>query len=424
MGSLIAPVSSLLGGMAILLLGAGLQGTLIGLRAHLEGFPVEVTGLIMSVYFGGYIVGYFFSPSIVRRVGHIRAYAAFTAVASAVVLLYPLFIDAPAWFALRLVSGVCFAGIYMVAESWLNGVSENATRGVILGLYMMVNLTALAGGQLLLTLYDPSGFKLFLVISVLISLGLVPVALTRNRAPEIVAPSSLPLRGLYRVSPLGVVGCFATGLALGAFWGVGPLFATALGFAASGVAYFMSLTIVGGMVMQWPIGWVSDYLDRRFVIIGATFTVTAISALLAIIRHPPLGLELVLAFLFGGFSFSLYSLCVAHANDFIADADKVAASSGLLLVYGVGAAIGPFAASASMRAIGPEGMFVFIAVASLTVGSFAAYRMRIRAPAPPEERGTFVPLPRTSPVVLALHPDAEPALDGEQGPVPVGDTAK
>jgi len=414
MGSLLAPVSSLLGGMAILLLGAGLQGTLIGLRAHLEGFAVEVTGLIMSVYFAGYILGYFIAPSIVRRVGHIRAYAAFTAVASAVVLVYPMFVAPAAWFMLRLISGVCFAGIYMVAESWLNGVTENATRGVILGLYMMVNLTALAAGQLLLTLYDPSGFKLFLIVSVLISLGLVPVALTRNRAPEIVAPSSLPLRALYAVSPLGVVGCFATGLALGAFWGVGPLFAAGLGLAASGVAFFMSLTIVGGMVMQWPIGWASDCFDRRYVIIGATFTVTVISALLAIIRHPPLGLELSLAFLFGGFSFALYSLCVAHANDFIADADKVAASSGLLLVYGVGAAIGPFAASATMRGMGPEGLFVFVAVASLAVGSFAAHRMRIRSPAPVEERGKFVPLPRTSPVVMALHPEG-PVADGETG---------
>jgi len=408
MGSLIAPVFSLLSGIGILLLGAGLQGTLVAVRAHAEAFSVAATGLIMSVYYAGYIVGYFVSPAIVRRVGHIRAYSALTAIASAIVLLYPIFVDVPVWFVLRLVSGICFAGIYMVVESWLNGVTTNATRGTILGLYMMVNLGALAAGQLLLMVYDPAGFQLFLVASALVSIGLVPVALTRHAAPAITAPGALPPAKLYAASPLGVIGCFATGLSLGAFWGVGPLYAVGIGIPAAGVALFMSITILGGMVLQWPIGWLSDRVDRRRVIVGVTFGIAAISTALAAMSHLRLGAELALALLFGGFAFSLYSLCVAHANDYIADEDKVAASSGLLLVYGTGAAIGPFSASLLMRAIGPEGLFVFAATASLAVGLFGAYRMGVRASAPVEEQSKFVPLPRTSPVVLALDPRAEP----------------
>ena len=416
MRSVIAPVSSLLFGIAILFLGAGLQGTLLGVRAHLESFPIEVTGLIMSVYYAGYIVGYFLSPAITHRVGHIRAYSAFTAVASAVALLYPIVVDPAAWFVLRLISGICFAGIYMVVEGWLNGTTANSTRGTILALYMMVNLGALAAGQLLLMLYDPAGFQLFLISSALVSIGLVPVALTKNPAPTLVRPQALPLRDLYAASPLGVVGCFVIGLTLGAFWGVGPLFAVGVGTPASGVAMFMSATILGGMLLQWPIGWLSDRVDRRGVIVAASFAVCALSGGLALTAHPQLGRQLVLAVLFGGFAFSLYSLCVSHANDFLSDDDRVAASSGLLLVYGIGAAIGPFSAAASMRALGPPGLFVFTAAASLIVGVFAVYRMTVRAPASPEDRSRFVPLPRTSPVVLALDPRAEQQPEGNESP--------
>lgn len=418
MGSSIAPVSSLLTGTAILLLGSGLQGTLISVRAHLESFPVEVTGLIMSVYFVGYIAGYYLSPAIVHRVGHIRAYAAFTAVASAVVLLYPLYVNAPFWFVLRLLSGICFSGIYMVIESWLNGATHNTSRGRIFGIYMVVNLGALAAGQMFLIAYDPSSAKLFLIASALVSVGLVPVALTRSPAPAITTPRPMPMRALYGISPLGIVGCFGSGLMLGAFWGVGPLYAAGIGISPTGVALFMCFTILGGVALQWPLGWFSDHVDRRIVIVGANFAIMIISFIFSLSVTRAFTSDLVLAILFGGFAFSLYSLCVAHANDFIADEDKVAGTSGLLLAYGIGAAIGPFTAAAFMRFMGPQGLFVFAALGSLVVGTFAAYRMRMRAPVPPEERAKFVPVPRTSPVVLSLDPRTEPPPEtpSESGP--------
>ena len=405
----LAPVSSLLVGVAILLLGSGLQGTLLGVRAHIEGFPVEVTGLIMSVYFVGYIVGYFLSPAIVHRVGHIRAYAAFTAVASAVVLLYPLLVFPAVWFVLRLASGVCFAGIYMVVESWLNGATTNAYRGKILGVYMMVNLGALAAGQMFLVAYDPASAKLFLVASALVSFGLVPVVLTRSPAPAISTPHPMSLRALYDLSPLGIVGCFGSGLTLGAFWGIGPLYAAAIGFPPAGVALFMCVTILGGMALQWPLGWISDHMDRRYIIVTATFAIALIGAAVTLSSGRAFTWDLLFGVVFGGFAFSVYSLCVAHANDFIPGEDKVAGTSGLLLVYGIGAAIGPFLATAFMRPLGPDGMFVFVALASLAVGTFAVYRMRIRAPAPAEERVKFVALTRTSPEALTLDPRIEPA---------------
>lgn len=414
MRSWIAPLSSLLAGVAILLLGSGLQGTLLGVRAHIEAFPVEATGLIMSVYFVGYIVGYFLSPAIVHRVGHIRAYAAFSAVASAVVLLYPLLVSVPVWFVLRLVSGICFAGVYMVAESWLNGATSNAFRGKVLGIYMVVNLGALAAGQMFLMAYDPANSQLFLIASALVSIGLVPVVLTRSSAPAISRPQPMPIRALYEASPLGIIGCFGSGLTLGAFWGIAPVYATAIGIPPTGVALFMCFTILGGVVLQWPIGWFSDQTDRRHIIVAATFAIAVIAAAFTLSPNRPFTWDLTLGVVFGGFAFSLYSLCVAHANDFIADEDKVTATSGLLLAYGVGAAVGPFAASTFMRFLGPEGMFVFIALASIAVGAFAVYRMRVRAPAPPEERVSFVPLPRTSPEVLTLDPRTEGAPEAPE----------
>lgn len=406
--TLLAPVLSLLTGAAILLLGASLQGTLLGVRAHIEAFPVEVTGLIMSVYFVGYIVGYYLAPAVVHRVGHIRAYAAFTAVASAAVLVYPLVVSAPVWFVLRLISGACFASIYMVVESWLHGSTGNVDRGKLFGTYMMVNLGALAAGQMLLMAYDPARTELFLVSSALVSIGLVPVALTRRTAPAISRPQPMPLRTLYEASPLGIVGCFGSGLVLGAFWGVGPLYAAALGVSTAGVALFMSFTILGGLVLQWPIGWFSDYTDRRKIIVGASFAVAVIGFVFMLISGRPFTWEIFLGILFGGCAFPLYSLCVAHANDYIADEDKMAGTSALLLAYGVGAAIGPFAAAAFMRPLGPGGMFAFVALASLAIGLFALYRMRVRAPAPEEERAPFVAMVRTTPEALALDPRAEP----------------
>jgi MFS family permease len=404
-------ITALLIGISVLLFGGGLQGTLLGVRATIESFPLQATGLIMSAYYGGYVAGYFISPQLVFRVGHIRAFAAFAAIASAAAIAHGLFVHPSAWFFLRFASGVCFAGLFMVCESWLNGRATNETRGKLLAVYMMVQLGALAVGQMLLPLGDPRHLELFAVASALISVGLVPVALTRSQAPQQISPHAMGVPTLYAISPLGVVGCFASGLALGAFWGMGPVFAQGIHLSTSGVASFMGMTILGGMVLQWPIGRMSDRTDRRLLIMVVNLGIAATSAGLAVVSGGSLWIVLALAVAFGGLAFSLYSLCVAHTNDLLTPEDMVAASSGLLLVYGVGAAVGPYAASAVMAAVGYHGLYAFVAAATLVTGAFAFYRARVRPPVPAEERAEFVPLPRTSPVVLALHPGAEPGPD-------------
>lgn len=397
----------LLGGVAVLLLGGGLQGTLLGVRAGLELFPVQATGLIMSAYYAGYLAGFFVSPDMVHRVGHIRSFAVFASIASAVALLHALYVEPLAWGLLRFMSGMCFAGLFMVVESWLNATATNETRGAVLSVYMIVQLTALAGGQLLLNLSDPTGFPLFVITSVLMSLGLVPVALSSTTGPVLTAPTTLALAELYRISPLGVVGCFGSGLALGAFWGMGPLFAFSAGLSTSGVAWFMSLGILGGIVLLWPIGRLSDRHDRRLIITAVAFAIVATSLAVAVTAGRWLGLTLAAIAFFGGCAFPLYSLSVAHLNDSLEAEEMVAASSSLLLVYGVGAILGPYLGSVFMSLVVPEGLFLFVAGAGALVALFALYRMSQRAPVPVEERAGFVALPRTSPVVLELDPRAE-----------------
>ncbi|MGB8275601.1 MAG: MFS transporter [Alphaproteobacteria bacterium] len=419
-GTALGPIAALLVGISILLFGGGLQGTLLGVRAAMEAFPLQAIGAAMSAYYGGYIAGYFISPRLVFRVGHIRAFTAFAAIASATALAQGLFVDPAAWLVLRFAGGVCFAGLFMITESWLNGRATNRTRGRLLAVYMMVQLGALATGQLLLMLGDPRTLDLFAVAAALISIGLVPVALTKSEAPRVMSPHSMRLRVLYAISPLGVVGCFASGLALGAFWGMGPVYAHEIGLSTRGVGLFMGMTILGGMILQWPIGRMSDRTDRRFLIMGISLAIAGASAGLSALDAESLPYLLALAVAFGGLAFSLYSICVAHTNDLIQAEDMVAASSGLLLVYGVGAAAGPYAASAVMSVLGPAGLYAFAAVATFAAGLFALYRARVRPPVPVEDRTEFVPLPRTSPVVLALDPRAEPGSGGGDEDVPPG----
>jgi MFS family permease len=402
MPSILRQTWALLIGIAILMLGHGLQGTLLGLRANLEAFPAAVTGLVMSGYYIGLLVGSLRVPKLVARVGHVRVFAALLSLGSTAILFHALFVEPVAWFFMRLLTGYCFAGAFIVAESWLNGSASNETRGRLLSLYMVVQMGGMAAGQFLLNLADPRGFDLFILISVLISIAAVPMLLTAVATPPVTSPRDIGLRGLYRISPLGVVGIVGVGVAHSGLYSMAPVFANDVGLSVAAISTFVACVITGGVVFQVPIGRVSDVLDRRWVI-------TAVALLTAIAALPPaLYTDLPTYtlfpgfFLVGGLSLPLYALCVAHTNDFLSPEQMVGASSALILAYGLGAAVGPTLTALTMQALGPLGFPLFLAVVHAAIGLFALYRMTRRSTVPAEERATYMVLPTPSPVVTSL----------------------
>ncbi|MCP5425013.1 MAG: MFS transporter [Gammaproteobacteria bacterium] len=424
------PFFSLLLGAAILFTGNGLQGVLIPVRASLENFSTGIIGLIATAYSVGFVISCYWAPHIVKRVGHIRTFAVLAAIAASTVLLLVLLPNPFLWIALRVVNGFCLAGLFMVIESWLNEKSTNINRGRVFSVYMVVNLGTVTAGQLLLPTADPGGFTLFAVTCIAITLALVPVGLTKSATPAPLEQVRLRVGYLYGVSPVGVMGSFFVGAANGAYLGLGPLYAQAAGLSLSGIALFMSATMLGGAVAQFPLGKLSDRVDRRWVITGLCFAASTAGAALALagglIGPWPTGAwafaptSLIgLAGIFGCFTFTLYSLCVAHVNDHVASEEFVEASGGLLLTYGIGASIGPLVAAWAMQTFNSGGLFAFTAGVHLAFCLFTLYRITQRAPATEEERGPFVQLSanRVTPAIAALDPRAPeiaPSL-GENG---------
>jgi MFS family permease len=381
----------LLLGFGILMLGDGLQSTLLGVRASLEGFPTAVTGLIMSTFYLGFLGGALYAPRFVERVGHIRVFGALASMASAAVLIHGIVVTPLAWSLLRLLSGFCLAGLYIVAESWLNDRATNRTRGQLLSIYMVVSYVGVAGGQLLLNAADPKGLELFILTSVLISIALVPLLLSAGPAPKFSAQSALSLRELYRISPLGVVGALVTGVASGALFGFGPVYAENSGLSVKEISFFMTAILVGCTLLQWPIGHLSDKLDRRLIITIVTFLSAAVAVAAVAMASQSTVTLLALMAIFGGLSIPLYSLCIAHANDYLEADQMVAASSGLVLASGVGAILGPITASLSMLLLGPDGFFWWLAVIHVVMGIFAVYRMLKRPARPVDEQSHYAP---------------------------------
>lgn len=413
--STFASLFSLLLGTAILLSGIGLLSTLLGVRGTLEGFSQSGMGVVMSAYFAGFVVGTRAVPRIIRRVGHIRAFAAMAAVAAATAISHALFITPAAWVALRAVMGLCVVGLYMVIESWINSAAPNNRRGQVLATYMTITLLAMAGGQYLMLVAPPAGFKLFAVTTILLVLALVPIALTRIHQPQVVEPHGLGLQRLFRISPLGVAGAFVTGAANSSFFGMAAVFAAGMGFDAPRIAAFMSATILGGAVLQWPLGRLSDRHDRR-----AVLTVNCAAAALlgggayGLAGYSPLGL-LVCMFLYGGVAFAAYSLSVAHVNDQLPPELALEASSGLLLIYGIGSVLGPAVVGALMDLFGVGALLLYFVATYGALALFAGYRMVVGEKVGPEDQGTFIPVVRTSPVALELDPRV-PVEDDEEVP--------
>jgi MFS family permease len=385
----VAPVTALLVSVAILLAGNGLQGTLVPIRASLENFvPIEL-GLLGSTYFLGFTLGCVLGPALVRRAGHIRAFLAMTSLASVVPLLHAMEVAPVIWWMLRAFTGFCFAVLYIVIESWLNAKSDNATRGMVFSVYTIINLTVITAGQMMVGLADPGSFVLFGLASILVSVAALPVAFTLAATPvaaEFVRPR---VYRLFCISRVGVAGCFAVGLANGAFWTLGPVFAQGRGLEVASVGLYMSAVVLGGALGQWPLGYLSDRMDRRWIIVVAAMIAMGAALATALLPATSDGAMLIAGALFGAGAFPLYPLAVAHANDFAEPSDYVEMSSGLLLVYGVGAAVGPLLASVARSFAGAPVLFLFTAAVHALLIVFVLRRISRRHAAPEEERVVF-----------------------------------
>lgn len=405
--SALASTWALMLGVSLLMLGDGLQSTLIGVRASMEAFSTTTTGLLMSAFFVGFLGGSLFTPRMVARVGHIRVFGALASLASAAVLVHGVFVTPLAWTFLRLVSGLCFAGLYIVAESWLNERASNENRGKLLSVYMLVTYSSVAIGQLFMNIAHPRGYELFILTSVLISVALVPLLLSAGSAPHHAQPAALRMRDLYRISPLGVVGAAGSGMSAAILFSMGPVFAAGIGLTVKEISIFMTATVLGCIILQWPVGQLSDRLDRRRVLTGVTFVAAVAVALAVPATSSPQSLLLVMG-LFGGMSLPMYALSISHTNDQLEPEQMVAASGGLVLASGIGAVIGPLFAALLMERFGSQGFLWSLAGIHTLVGVFAIYRMVRRRAKPLAEQGDYYPVTtRASQVAVDWTHEAE-----------------
>ncbi len=385
MSSLLLLLGPLILSFGILLAGSSLQFVLLGLRAPMEGISVAWMGIVSASYFAGFGIGSLFCPKLVRDIGHIRTFAVLASVASGLALLLAIWPGHIGWVLLRLVTGFCFAGLYTVVESWMNARSPNNLRGRILSIYGVTVFAGFAAGPLLANLGDAGGLKLFAIASILISFALVPVTLTKAGAPVQVedetAPRRFGLLRLFRETPLGLVGSFCVGALQGSFTSLGAVYGSSAGFDAEATAWLVTVGLLAGLVAQYPLGWLSDRLDRRAVIVGITLVGGGLLLLLylvALIGTPDYSLVLLACVIAGATIFPPYALIIAHTNDWLPENSLVPAAAALLLVNSIGGVIGNVTASASMGIFGPSTFFLFIAVVCLLFGSFVLDRMRRR----------------------------------------------
>ena len=419
--STLRTLASLLMSVALLMLGNGVFSTFLALRASAEGFSNEVVGWIASSYYLGLIAGTFKCGALVNRIGHIRAFAAFSAISAASILTFALVVNPVTWIALRIVLGFNLAGLYMVAESWLNERATSETRGTVLSIYMTITYLALAGGQFLINVADVAANSLFMLSAIMLALSLVPVAITRSTHPEPVESSFMSLRALYAVSPVAAVGCVAGGVIVGSMFGMGPIYAQDLGMDTRRISLFMGIAVVAGLFTQVPVGHLSDRFDRRAVIAAVTIG-SGLVALALIFQHRlPYVPTYVWIALYGGFTATLYPLCVAYANDYLEPGQVVAASSSLVFAFGVGAAAGPTIAASAMRISGPGGLFLLSCCICLMYTLFIAHRMRVRHWAPVVAKDPYVPMPEVSATPLGSELDPRAEVDDRYDSTHKGD---
>lgn len=395
----VAAAWALFTGIGMMMIGNGLQGTLVGIRSEQAGFDTTVIGLVMSGYFFGILAGSRAAFKALSSVGHIRVFAALASMASAASLIYLITDNAIAWGLMRFATGVCMAGLYIVAESWINDLATNANRGRMLAFYMVVSMGGFAAGQLLLNLADPSGIELFLISSVLISLALVPISLSASSAPPTLEYQSMSVRALTAIVPTGIVVSVLVGLASGALLGMGAVYAIQVGMTPSEVSLFMGAPMVGGVVGQFPAGYLADRIPRRAIMIGLGF-IAAAAAMMLFIVEPKSALAVMLMFVIGSCTFPLYSLAIAYTNDWLEPEQILGASAALVTTNGVGAAAGPFLATALMSRFGPTYYFVSLIVTHGAVGVYVLVRVITHGQVPKPR--AFLPYPARASAVAAM----------------------
>lgn len=400
----IMPVRTLLLAIFMLMAGTGFLSTLLSVRLEREGVSSLLIGLVATCFFAGLTVGSLRASHVIQRVGHIRAFASFVSIFSASTLAYAFHQDVPLWAFLRFVDGFCLAGVYICLESWLNEKADMATRGAVLAGYTIALYSGQGFGQFLLNLSGELPSLPFMAAAVILSLAVVPVALTRIPQPDITYQPRSTIKRLYSISPLGLVGATLAGMMLGAFFGLGAVYAARLGLTLTATAFFMSMVILGGVVLQWPLGWLSDRYDRRMVIIGCFAAVFFVSLGITFVAVPDIAL-LLLGMLFGGTSFALYPLCASHVNDQVPLDERVGVSGGLVLVYSAGSAVGPMVAAAAMSLMGAGGLFLFIGICSGIAALFGYWRLRTGDAIPEDEQGAFMTYATTTPMSATLDPE-------------------
>lgn len=387
-------------GMMLLMVGNGLQGTLIGVRGDLEGFSTGALSVVMSAYFAGFLIGSRLAPEMIRRVGHVRVFAALGSMISAALILFPVVADPIVWTLLRVAIGFCFSGVYVTAESWLNNSTSNETRGQALSLYVIMQMVGIVAAQGILAYGNPSGYVLFIIPSVLVSMAFLPMLLSASPTPAFETTQPLSFAEIYRTSPLGCIGIGLLGGVFSALFGMAAVYATEIGLTLKQLSIFVSMIYTGGLILQFPIGWLSDRFDRRTLIVLAA-AIAAIASLVAMTGIGGFNGLLALAFLIGGMANPLYALLLAYTNDYLDNDDMAAASGRLIAINGTGAIIGPLAIGWMMGIFGPQAFFLFIAILMATLSGYGLFRMTQRSSPDVEDTGHYQAiLPSATPVAL------------------------
>ena len=387
------PILSLLRGTGFLLAATGLHSLLLPLRGQAEGFSTTSLGLLGTAWAGGFVTGCILAPRLVRRIGHVRAFGTFAASSAIIALLTGLMIDQYVWIVLRAFTGFVMAGAYMVIESWLNEKATNENRGTVFGLYMIVSYASLMAGQMIVAVGDVRDASLFMVAGVFFCLALIPTAVSLAATPKPLEDVTLDLKGLYATSPLALIGCFLTGVANGAWGTLGAVYGARIGIGNAGIALMASAVVLAGAVLQFPMGRLSDIIDRRYVLAAAAFGAATFALLVFVLQPRSAALVIATTAAYGALAYTLYSIAVAHANDHARPDEFVKVSSGLLLFYGFGTIVGPLLGAALMARMRPESLFLATALPHALLAGYALLRISRRAAVSQAAKEAFRTLP-------------------------------
>lgn len=413
---------ALLLGLALLMIGNGLQGTLLGVRGSLEAISADAMGYVMSAYYVGFLLASYATPVMLRRVGHVRVFAALGSLISGAFILYATLVHPLAWLVLRLIVGFCMCGVYVVAESWLNHAATNDTRGQAMSAYLIVQMLGIVAGQMMLNVADPAGYDLFVLMTVLVSISIAPMLLSAQPAPVTQTDRKMSFRELFAASPLGCFGALMLGGVFSALFAMSPIYATERGLSVSQTSWFVSAIFIGGLVLQYPVGWLSDRIDRRKLII-ANAAVGALAGLVGARYGDDFRVLLSVAFVLGGIANPLYSLLIAHTHDYLPLDQMASASAGLLFINGFGAMFGPIVVGFLMSALDPVWFFVSCSILLATLAGYGLWRSTRRPAVPLEAQVPYVPISARA-TYLTANLAAEAAIDTVARDEPSADPLK